>query len=544
MVKTELSYNPYLRETAVKFNGQAPRINSQIEKYQDKRMNDWLDKLPTIFRDEMNGYGFELHFSGVHDDFVRIQKVFADQKVSEKDVVFFYKNELESPVKKNKRITDILSWLENNRSRRFDYDAFMDENKELLDAPYSFITIHGGSISEIKLSDEIVSVENIEDVEELQNTDLTNTPILMYINSPDNIENRKELQSIICRDEINFRQLFFCIKSGLNKPQIERIIRDLGVKEPNIVAGADDAAIEEYFEIYPVTEYIKTVLDIFREKTSEIQSELDDENKKSLMINSEIHSKIDILENEIRLLKAADDLFVQRDNLVMPEEYAESMESFKSKIAEWRKKKTKTTNKEEALKMAVEFNVQLEKFYEEFVSEIDEVSVVKSEDIDELFTQWFADTNVEPDYSPTIDFNYEAKEYITPTLADAFMKLKTEQYVDQKGTIFDLFRTSGETEEKEQILEETYAYEVWRELAAEKYIPLCQRVIDDWTTALTKYYSILAEVYHKHIIELINEKTAKKNEIAGQLSEDERLLQEDNDWLVTLKDMLHLAERG
>ena len=35
MVKAELSYNPYLRETIVNFNGQAPRINSQIEKYQD-----------------------------------------------------------------------------------------------------------------------------------------------------------------------------------------------------------------------------------------------------------------------------------------------------------------------------------------------------------------------------------------------------------------------------------------------------------------------------------------------------------------------------
>lgn len=35
MVKAELSYNPYLMETIVNFNGQAPRINSQIEKYQD-----------------------------------------------------------------------------------------------------------------------------------------------------------------------------------------------------------------------------------------------------------------------------------------------------------------------------------------------------------------------------------------------------------------------------------------------------------------------------------------------------------------------------
>lgn len=37
MVKTELSYNPYLMETVVKFNDQPPKINSIIEKYRDKK---------------------------------------------------------------------------------------------------------------------------------------------------------------------------------------------------------------------------------------------------------------------------------------------------------------------------------------------------------------------------------------------------------------------------------------------------------------------------------------------------------------------------
>lgn len=544
MVKAELSYNPYLRETIVKFNGQAPRINSQIEKYQDKRLHDWIEKLPLIFHDEMNGYGFELYFSGVPDDYERTRKAFSKMNISENEVTFFLKNELERPAIKKQRVEKILSWLADNPNRRFDYAGFVDQYKEVLDAPYSFITVNGGSVSEIILAEETVSIENIEDVNELLNTDLTNTPILMFINSPDNIENRKNLQSIICRDEINYKQLFFCIRPGLNQVQIKRIIKDLGVAEPNIVAGVNDDVIEEYFEIYPLTDYIMSVLNIVREKVAEIQSVLDLENEKSQMINSEIHSKIDALDNEIRLLKEADDLFVQRDNLVMPQEYSGSIASFSAKIAEWRKKKTKTTNKDEAQKMADEFNGQLKKFYEEFVNEVDEASIVKSEDIDALFRQWFAATSVEPDYSPTINFNYEAKDYITPSLSEDFMKLKTEQLVDQKNTFLDIFRGGSEFEEKEKILEETFTYEAWRELASEKYLPLCRCVIDDWTTALSKYYSILAEVYHKHIIELINEKTAEKNKIAEQLSEDEKLLQADNDWLTDLKDMLHLAERG
>lgn len=36
MANAELQHNPYLLETEVKFNGQDPKINSQIEKYEKK----------------------------------------------------------------------------------------------------------------------------------------------------------------------------------------------------------------------------------------------------------------------------------------------------------------------------------------------------------------------------------------------------------------------------------------------------------------------------------------------------------------------------
>lgn len=36
MVKVELSYNPYLLETDIKFNGSSPMVNSVVEKYKEK----------------------------------------------------------------------------------------------------------------------------------------------------------------------------------------------------------------------------------------------------------------------------------------------------------------------------------------------------------------------------------------------------------------------------------------------------------------------------------------------------------------------------
>lgn len=544
MVKSELAYNPYLLETIVAFNGEQPRINSQIEKYQNARLQDWIEKLPYVFHDEMNGYGFEFHFSGVKADFERIKTAFANAGVTEDQVTFFYKNELEDPIKKNKRINELVKWLEENRNRRFDYDEFKDRYKETLDAPYTFITIHSSQVSEITLADEVISVENIDNVNELTNTDLTNTPIVMYIDSSDNIVNRKNLQSIICRGDIKHKQIFFCIKSSLNVPQIKRIIYDLGVHHPNIVSEINDSVIAEYFEVYPLTCFIKTFLDIFRKETDDIQSVLDVENEESRKKNYEIHCRITELEDQLRLLKIADDKFVQRDNFVVPQEYEDILAAFETKVSDWRKKKTKTTDTEEAMKMAEEYNRELVKYYSDFVTEIDRVSVQKSEAIDELFGGWFAETNVEAHYEPDIDSIYEAKTYITPELTNGFMEQKNERYVDQKKTLFGLLKDSKDDAEIKLVREITYSYEQWRDLAMNTYRPICQKIIVDRTITLSKYYSVLAQKYHTHITELINEKTELKNKTSEQLSGDEQLLQADNDWLTELKDRLRMIERG
>ena len=49
-------HNPYLLETDVKFNGQSSKINSQIEKFENQLLSDWIKNVPRIFYDEMNGY--------------------------------------------------------------------------------------------------------------------------------------------------------------------------------------------------------------------------------------------------------------------------------------------------------------------------------------------------------------------------------------------------------------------------------------------------------------------------------------------------------
>ena len=82
MVKAELSYNPYTLETDIRFNGQPPRINSLVEKYQSETLQDWIKELPRIFHDEMNGYDFELEFSGTARDFDELKRAFMQAGVT------------------------------------------------------------------------------------------------------------------------------------------------------------------------------------------------------------------------------------------------------------------------------------------------------------------------------------------------------------------------------------------------------------------------------------------------------------------------------
>lgn len=137
MINAELNHNPYLLETSVMFNGQPPRINSQVEKYEHTMLKEWINRIPQIFYDEMNGYDFDFNFVGTKSDFISLQESFLRAGVSDEMVRLFHKNELEDAETKSAAIDALIEWLQNNKNRNFDSDKFFEEYQELF----------GGSIS-------------------------------------------------------------------------------------------------------------------------------------------------------------------------------------------------------------------------------------------------------------------------------------------------------------------------------------------------------------------------------------------------------------
>lgn len=95
------------------------------------------------------------------------------------------------------------------------------------------------------------------------------------------------------------------------------------VEVPQVIETCNDALVMTYFRDYPLTEYIRTVINVFSVIINQIEMILEEENRESETINTEIHKEIDLLEEELLSLKHADDFFIQRDKYIAPQIFQE-----------------------------------------------------------------------------------------------------------------------------------------------------------------------------------------------------------------------------
>lgn len=540
MITAELNHNPYLLITKVKFNGEEPRINSQIEKYEKRALKDWVNKVPDIFYNEMNGYDFDLYFVGTKPDFNEVKQSFEKAGVTEKQVRLFHKNEIEDADTKSKEINQLLFWIANNRNRKFDFEEFWDENKELFESAYPYVVINGPMPECFGSS---ISPETVESAKELENTNLASTPIVFYVDENTKYQYRKDLDLILKRNDVRQEQLFFIIEVSQNINQITRVISDLGVAKPQVIHKFDDEEIMSYIRNYPVTEYVREVINIFSEIRVKIASVLKEENKKSETTNSFIHGQIDFLEQELAELKKADDFFVQRDNYSLPYEFKTHLHNLEEQIVKWKNRKTKITSDYEAGNYANDYESYLIKNMDTFMSLVVSSYVRAGEEIKNSFSVIYKNAGVDTYYEPSnVKWDYIERLEI-PSIKNQLLGLKEEREVIHKNDFFGFFKTAPD-ENPAPVREVTYFLEQWREKAMELVSPLAEQTITACASGLEKYYNELAIAYHEHIVTLIEAKDAEKDKVSSQLSDDERKLQEDNDWFTEMADQLQHIERG
>lgn len=543
MINVELNYNPYLMETNIRFNGQPPRINSLVEKYQNISLQSWISRIPKIFYDEMNGYYFELDFTGTELDYEALCNTFRRAGITNEIVPIVHKQSLEDRITKQKEMENLLGWLEANPNKRFDYDAFRAENSELFDSGYSYIYLHGRSLDDAILKDINVSVEHVDMVEELNSTDLDYTPILIHITDKTLPMLAAELAYFKARRDVTEEQLFFSIGATLDRMTIDRVIRDLGIMNPKLVDTPADLPVRRYLEVYPITAFIRNSLDILREASNNIWEKLESDNEESIVKNREIHEKIDSINDALERLRNAEEFFKEYPDSVPSGFMTEMEEELLKKISDWRGKKIKINKFEEAVPAAGELERDTKQLVLTYGNRIRTDTDDKISGLRKDFETEYSNIHYD-DFEPETQVLDLLEIGTVEAFAQKLLELKEEKYVEAKEDLIGMLFKARQSDEREMVLETTYYYKTWRDYAAD----LVKKVVNAYEEQLKliykKYLNSLRNEYIHHIKAAIEQEELKKNGVESQLSEDEKLLQNDNMWLAKFNEQRVAIERG
>lgn len=540
MVNAELQHNPYLLETEVKFNGQNPKINSQIEKYENKLLADWVKDVPRMFYDEMNGYDFDLFFSGTEYDFQKLQQTFIFMGVTPDQVRLIMRNELEDAEIKSNEIRNLIEWLKENRNRQFDFDDFYDANRGLFEETFSCIVIRGND--EVP-EDSSFTLENVKSVDEIAGTNLTYVPVVFVIETETIQLFRNDLLTLLERKDVEQKQLFFCISPAMDKEYVVRFISDLGIEEPQLISHIDDGNVATYIKNYPMVAYVGEVIHVLENEVNALDDRLKAKNEQSAIENAEVYEQISALEDVIEKIKASDLRFVDLDNYSGGNHFNDLKTDLEDLIRKWKSRKTKIVGDVEIDRNSTEYEQELARYLNEFYRKAIEHFEFEKGRIEREFNEIYLKQPLDPDYKPegldiAIPDNVGVKG-----IKSALMELQEERY-EEKADFLDFFKAKSSTEPKELVRVVTCYLEQWREKAIELMIPVVEQYISESQRNLKEYYDELARIYHTKLSQLHDFKVNEKTGIASQLSEDERMLQDDNDWLVVIKDKLARIERG
>jgi len=213
-------------------------------------------------------------------------------------------------------------------------------------------------------------------------------------------------------------------------------------------------------------------------------------------------------------------------------------------IRAWRNRKTKIVKESEAIELSKELDIVVGQAYADFNRDIVDIADRERKNIEAKYKEWYQEAEFDEQYVPVFYYEKKLEDKLLPIMKSELLEMKEERYVSPKEDLFGLFFKSPGDKETEQVLEISYNCQSWREYAVEVLEPIVNETIEEYEEMLKKYSIELASKYLIHIDELIKEQGTIKDEVATQLSDEERKLQIDNDWFVEYQDQLRDIERG
>ncbi|MFM9350483.1 hypothetical protein ACFKP6_08310 [Streptococcus uberis] len=545
MVKVEMSYNPYILETKILFNGSQPMINSMVEKFEDHHLRVWKSKLPKILYNEMNGFDFDFLYSGTKTDFEDLRKIFREQGIGEDQVRFFHQNVLEDIHVKEERVDALLTWLKNNQNHRFDLEKFWDQNRELIENDYPVLIINGKK-ENYQIDGYDLIFENIEDIDELPD-DLSFYPIIFELNQSNRKIIYQYLKTIMSHSEVVASQLFFDIDSSLDSSMMTRTLQDLGVEKPQVISSLEDDSIKQYLDAYPISEYIQTIIKSLNVEVDKMESLFEEEITSNNEKNTLTFEKINNIEQAIINTKSALEKFEETDNFFIEESLREIKNDFMSQIQNWKKRKIKITSDIEANNVISEFNREIQKYNDKFIEQLLNLFIIQQIEIKKIFQSYYEIADREDNFNPSKSISIDFRDFSIPDLSNDFRKCRQQLLVSKQPDIKEIFNNftkrdvASPIETVEKII---YLYQDFRDVATNNLNKYCQDVMKFVSSELDKFKSNLADDYLDHLEEIINSNEEEKKVIEAKLSIEERMQQDDKFWLSEFVDQLEEIERG
>lgn len=544
MVKVELKYNPYVLETKVYFNGQLPKINSQIEKFENKRLFVWSDKLLDILYSEMNGYDFDLDFSGTKADYEKI-KYLIEKNHLNSEIRLNFVNRLEEAAKKCRRFNEMITWLKRSAIEEFHFPEFWEINQEYMIENNLLYVLVDKKVADFSIEDLDVNVESIDSISQLPEN-IGFYPVLLVLDADKEAEFRQNLLALLQRKDLIADQIFILISENVNLAYYIRLINDLGLKQPQFIHSIDSPLIYDYFENYVRIDFLFKALKILETQKDMTSSKLDQKFETMKQNNREIFEKISKLDKEIADIQSAIEQFENWHLVIYKNEFEKLYVQLNETITHWKSRTKQIRNDSEAEKMMKELQDLTEKSLFEFKNAANRLFDDKLSELMNIFSRLYKDSNIQDSFYVHSRNELIISKYEVNNFSEKLRVLRQERLVP-KEDIFGLINRIVKNEQnkiQELVPDITYDLDKFREIACKETLPIAQNLLTDIENRLQSIQLYIVDEYKTHLSTILNEKLLEKANEANQLSAAEKHLQDKKDWLIEFSGQLSEIERG
>ena len=544
MVKVELKYNPYVLETKVYFNGQLPKINSQIEKFENKRLFVWSDKLLDILYSEMNGYDFDLDFSGTKADFEKI-KYLIEKNHLNLEIRLNFVNRLEEAAKKCRRFKEMITWLRRSSIEEFHFLEFWEINQEYMIENNLLYVLADKKVADFSIQDLDVNVESINSISQLPEN-IGFYPVLLVLDADKEAEFRQNLLALLQRKDLIADQIFILISENVNLAYYIRLINDLGLKQPQFIHSIDSPLIYDYFENYVRIDFLFKALKILETQKDLISTKLDQKFDAMKQNNRETFEKISKLDKEIADIQLSIEQFENWHLVMYKNEFEKLYVQLNETIMQWKSRKKQIRDDSEAEKMMKELQDLAERSLFDFKNAANRLFDDKLAELMNIFSRIYRDSNIQDSFYVHYKNELIISKYEVNNFSEKLKDLRRESFVP-KEDIFGFINRIVKNEQnkiQELVPDITYDLDKFREIACNETMPIAQNLLTDIENRLQSIQLYIVDEYKTHLSTILNEKLLEKANEANRLSAAEKHLQDKKDWLIEFSSQLSEIERG